>query len=80
MDVQSVLIGALLMDDQLAPYSLPELNIEHFRPELQPTFAAVHHEGILYRRQRQVCAAYRFQEHKRPFGNHDPPPVVFMHP
>ena len=41
MDVQSVLIGALLMDDQLAPYSLPELSIEHFRPELQPTFAAV---------------------------------------
>ena len=35
------LIGALLMDDQLAPYSLPELSIEHFRPELQPTFAAV---------------------------------------
>lgn len=34
MDVQSVLIGALLMDDQLAPYSLPELSIEHFRPEL----------------------------------------------
>lgn len=41
MDVQSVLIGALLMDDQLAPYSLPELSIEHFRPELQPIFAAV---------------------------------------
>ena len=41
MDVQSVLIGALLMDDQLAPYSLPELSIEHFRPELQPTFAVV---------------------------------------
>ena len=27
MDVQSVLIGALLMDDQLAPYSLPELSL-----------------------------------------------------
>ena len=45
MDVQSVLIGALLMDDQLAPYSLPELSIEHFRPELQPTFAAVQGSG-----------------------------------
>ena len=41
MDVQSVLIGALLLNDQLAPYSLPELSIEHFRPELQPAFAAV---------------------------------------
>lgn len=41
MDVQSVLIGALLLNDQLAPYSLPELSIEHFRSELQPAFAAV---------------------------------------
>lgn len=41
MDVQSVLIGALLMNDQFAPYALPELSIEHFRPELQPAFAAV---------------------------------------
>ena len=41
MDAQSVLIGALLLNDQLAPYSLPELSIEHFRPELQPAFAAV---------------------------------------
>ena len=29
------------LNDQLAPYSLPELSIEHFRPELQPAFAAV---------------------------------------
>lgn len=41
LDIQSVLIGAILIDDRLAPYALPELRIECFRPELRDTFAAV---------------------------------------
>lgn len=28
LDTQSVLIGALLIEDKLAPYALPELSIE----------------------------------------------------
>lgn len=41
LDTQSVLIGALLIEDKLAPYALPELSIECFRQDLRPTFAAV---------------------------------------
>ena len=41
LDIQRVLLGAILIDDRLAPYALPDLSVEHFRPELQDTFAAV---------------------------------------
>ena len=41
LDTQSILLGAILIDDRLAPYALPDLSVEHFRPELQDTFAAV---------------------------------------
>ena len=41
MNTQKVLIGALLAQPDLAPYSLPELDVEHFAPDLQPVFAAV---------------------------------------
>lgn len=40
-NVQSVLLGALLIDDRLAPYALPELSVECFREELQPVYAAI---------------------------------------
>ena len=58
MDAQSVLIGALLLNDQLAPYSLPELSIEHFRPELQPAFAAVQGFTAL----KQPCAVTLYSD------------------
>lgn len=41
MKTQKVLIGALLAQPDLAPYSLPELDVEHFTPDLRPVFAAV---------------------------------------
>lgn len=40
-DVQSVLLGALLLYPKYAPEVLPDLEVEHFREELQPTFAAM---------------------------------------
>lgn len=40
-DVQSVLLGALLIDDKFAPYALPELRIDCFRADLQDVFAAI---------------------------------------
>ena len=41
MNTQKVLIGALLAQPDLAPYSLPDLDVEHFSPDVQPVFAAV---------------------------------------
>ncbi len=41
MNTQKVLLGALLAQPDLAPYSLPDLNVEHFAPDVQPVFAAV---------------------------------------
>lgn len=41
MNTQKVLIGALLAQPDLAPYSLPDLDVEHFAPDVQPVFAAV---------------------------------------
>lgn len=40
-DVQSVLLGALLLYPKYAPEVLPDLEIEHFRKDLQDTFAAM---------------------------------------
>lgn len=40
-DVQSVLLGALLISPQFAPDILPELEIEQFREDLRPAFAAM---------------------------------------
>lgn len=42
-DVQSVLLGALLLYPKYAPEVLPDLEIEHFRKDLQDTFAAKNH-------------------------------------
>lgn len=41
MNTQKVLLGALLAQPDLAPYSLPDLDVEHFAPDVQPVFAAV---------------------------------------
>lgn len=41
MNTQQVLLGALLAQPDLAPYSLPDLDVEHFAPDVQPVFAAV---------------------------------------
>ena len=41
MNTQKVLLGALLAQPDLAPYCLPDLDVEHFAPDVQPVFAAV---------------------------------------
>lgn len=41
MNTQKVLLGTLLAQPELAPYSLPELDVEHFEPDVRPVFAAI---------------------------------------
>lgn len=41
MNLHKILLGALLIKPNLAPYALPDLEIEHFPPDLQPVFAAL---------------------------------------
>ena len=41
MNTHKILLGALLIKPDLAPYSLPELEIEYFPADLQPVFAAL---------------------------------------
>ena len=41
MNVYKVLLGAILIKPDLAPYALPDLEIEHFPADLQPVFAAL---------------------------------------
>lgn len=41
MNIHKVLLGAILIKPDLAPYSLPDLEIEHFPLDLQPVFAAL---------------------------------------
>lgn len=41
MNLHKVLLGAILIKPDLAPYSLPDLEIEHFPVDLQPVFAAL---------------------------------------
>lgn len=41
MNIHKVLLGAILIKPDLAPYSLPDLEIEHFPVDLQPVFAAL---------------------------------------
>lgn len=64
MNTQKVLIGTLLAQPDLAPYSLPELDMEHFAPDLQPVFAAVsgfwNSTGTLDAV--QICARYPDQK------------------
>lgn len=41
VNTPKILLGALLIKPDLAPYSLPELEIEYFPADLQPVFAAL---------------------------------------
>ena len=41
MNIHKVLLGAILIKPDLAPYALPDLEIEHFPADLQPVFAAL---------------------------------------
>lgn len=41
LNTPKILLGALLIKPELAPYSLPELEIEYFPADLQPVFAAL---------------------------------------
>ena len=41
MSIHKVLLGAILIKPDLAPYSLPDLELEHFPADLQPVFAAL---------------------------------------
>lgn len=41
MNIHKVLLGAILIKPDLVPYSLPDLEIEHFPADLQPVFAAL---------------------------------------
>lgn len=41
MNIHKVLLGAILIKPNLAPYALPDLEIEHFPADLQPVFAAL---------------------------------------
>lgn len=60
MNTQKVLLGALLAQPDLAPYSLPDLDVERFAPDVQPVFAAVsgfwNSTGMLDAV--QICARY----------------------
>lgn len=60
MNTQKVLLGAQLAQPDLAPYSLPDLDVEHFAPDVQPVFAAVsgfwNSTGMLDAV--QICARY----------------------
>lgn len=41
MNTHKILLGALLIKPDLAPYALPDLEIEYFPADLQPVFAAL---------------------------------------
>lgn len=41
MNAYKVLLGAILIKPDLAPYALPDLELEHFPADLQPVFAAL---------------------------------------
>ena len=60
MNIHKVLLGAILIKPDLAPYSLPDLEIEHFPVELQPVFAAL--SGLWNAKGRldavEACARY----------------------
>lgn len=64
MNTQKVLLGALLAQPDLAPYSLPDLDVEHFAPDVRPVFAAVsgfwNSTGTLDAV--QICARYPDQK------------------
>ena len=46
MNTHKILLGALLIKPNLAPYALPDLEIEYFPADLQPVFAALSGFGM----------------------------------
>lgn len=64
MNLPKVLLGALLIKPELAPYALPNLEIEHFPADLQPVFAAI--SGLWNARGRldavEACTRYPEQQ------------------
>lgn len=60
MNIHKILLGAILIKPDLAPYSLPDLEIEHFPVDLQPVFAAL--SGLWNAKGRldavEACARY----------------------
>lgn len=64
MNVYKVLLGAILIKPDLAPYSLPDLEIEHFPADLQPVFAALSGLWNAKGQLDAVEACARYQEQK----------------
>lgn len=64
MNVYKVLLGAILIKPDLAPYALPNLEIEHFPPDLQPEFAALSGLWNAKGKLDAVAACARYPEQK----------------
>lgn len=64
MNIHKVLLGAILIKPDLAPYSLPDLEIEHFPPDLQPVFAALSGLWNAKGKLDAVAACARYPEQK----------------
>lgn len=64
MNVYKVLLGAILIKPDLAPYALPNLEIEHFPPDLQPVFAALSGLWNAKGKLDAVAACARYPEQK----------------
>ena len=64
MNVYKGLLGAILIKPDLAPYALPNLEIEHFPPDLQPVFAALSGLWNAKGKLDAVAACARYPEQK----------------
>lgn len=64
MNTHKILLGALLIRPDLAPYALPDLEIEHFPPDLQPVFAALSGLWNAKGKLDAVAACARYPEQK----------------
>lgn len=64
MNLHKILLGALIIKPNLAPYALPDLEIEHFPPDLQPVFAALSGLWNAKGKLDAVAACARYPEQK----------------
>lgn len=64
MNTQKILLSALLIRPEFAPYALPDLEIEHFPPDLQPVFAALSGLWNAKGKLDAVAACARYPEQK----------------
>jgi len=64
VNLHKILLGALLIKPNLAPYALPDLEIEHFPPDLQPVFAALSGLWNAKGKLDAVAACARYPEQK----------------